>query len=287
MARLEILLVDDDPVEADAVERALRHTGVDAHVKWVTTVAAGLDALEHEAFDCVLVDYRLPDGSGLDFLRAGRARSESPCPMILLTVVQDEAIGLAAIEEGAQDYLIKSEISGPLLARAIRYAIERARLLEALIARHEAESHAREVHTLSRLATSEPTPHTTRAFGIRSLSEGAPSAFESLRASYAEIIDLALDQRAFEVDHHVSERLQRLADVLGSHHAGPRDVVELHSVVLRAADAAGSGSKLKVLAEEARLLVLELMGYLTQYYRSGSIRSDALRPRNLAPERQP
>ncbi|MBK7974777.1 MAG: response regulator [Deltaproteobacteria bacterium] len=276
--RLELLVVDDDEVDVEAIRRALVQAGTEASIQRAATVSAGLEALRSAVADAVLVDYRLPDGDGLGFVREALAESRGPCPIILLTVVQDEEIGIRALQEGAQDYLIKSEITGPLLVRSIRYAMERARLQSVLLARHDVEAHRREVHVLDRLAADEPTPHTTRVFGIRSLREGSPTAFESFRVRYAEIVDLALDQRAYRVDHRLSDRLRRLADDLGAYHAGPRDVVDLHATVLRAADAAGTGSKLRVLAEEARVLVLELMGYLTQYYRASSIRSDALRP---------
>ncbi|MFN7954467.1 MAG: response regulator [bacterium] len=278
--RLQLLVVDDDAVDIETVRRQLHVAGLDADVIAAPTVSTGLQALESGNFDCALIDYRLPDGDGLELIRSALATLQPASPLILLTMVQDESVGMTAIHDGADDYLIKSQITAPVLARSIRYAIQRGRTRVAQATREAVEAHAREVDTLSRLASSEATPQTARAFGIVSLREGSPHRFQQFRDAYAEILDLALEQRAYRVQHSVSLRLAALADELGTLHAGPRDVIELHSTVLRCADFAGSGSRLRAVAEEGRLLVLELMGHLTQFYRTHSIRGDGLRRRD-------
>lgn len=81
--------------------------------------------------DIVLLDLELPDSRGLDTLRIVLMKA-GHLPVVVLTGLQDEETGLAAIERGAQDYLVKGEITAPLLSRAIRQAIERKRIEEEL-----------------------------------------------------------------------------------------------------------------------------------------------------------
>jgi DNA-binding NarL/FixJ family response regulator len=99
----------------------------------VTTVRA-------EAADCALLDLSLPDASGLDALLVLRNLSER-LPIIVLTGFDNFELGLAAVREGADDYLVKNHVDGSDLERAVRYAIERrGMLLE--YARSAAESRA-------------------------------------------------------------------------------------------------------------------------------------------------
>ena len=74
--------------------------------------------------DCVLLDLRLPDAAGMDAVGNIRARAPS-VPLIVLTGLDNEAAGVAAVEAGAQDYLVKGTVGGGGLARSIRYAIGR------------------------------------------------------------------------------------------------------------------------------------------------------------------
>ena len=109
------------------------------------TLAQALPMLS-PAIDCVLLDLRLPDASGLGAV--GEVRSRSPStPLIVLTGLDDEAAGAAAVSAGAQDYLVKGQVDGRGLARAIRYAISRRHADEAerqlLLARVQAQEAAR------------------------------------------------------------------------------------------------------------------------------------------------
>lgn len=92
-----------------------------------TRLAEGIARLGVEGFDLVLLDLTLPDSRGLEtFLYLRRNAPE--LPIIVLSGLEDEELALRAVREGAQDYLFKGQIEPNLLARAIRYAIERKRL---------------------------------------------------------------------------------------------------------------------------------------------------------------
>ncbi|NKE73399.1 diguanylate cyclase domain-containing protein [Candidatus Manganitrophus noduliformans] len=124
---IKVLLVEDNPADARLVREWLVEANtVRFRIAHVDRIVDALEALGKEAFHVVLLDLSLPDAQGLETLK--RIRSEARgLPIVVLSYRQDEDLALQAIRMGAQDYLIKAEESGGLLARSIRYAIERNR----------------------------------------------------------------------------------------------------------------------------------------------------------------
>jgi serine phosphatase RsbU (regulator of sigma subunit) len=122
---LRLLLVEDDDGDAFLFEDLLHEADVDVHVVRARTVA-GAEALLPADVSCVVLDLGLPDADGLAALH--RLRAVAPrVPMLVLTGLSDTARGLEAVAAGAQDYLVKGRVDGELLARSIRYAVERQR----------------------------------------------------------------------------------------------------------------------------------------------------------------
>ncbi len=123
-----ILLVEDNPGDA----RLLRETLRDAESFPFELAHAGRlgeaeARLEAEPYDVVLLDLSLPDAHGLETVR--RTLQAAPeAPIIVLTGLDDETLAVQAVQAGAQDYLVKGRVESVLLARAIRYAMERKRL---------------------------------------------------------------------------------------------------------------------------------------------------------------
>lgn len=123
-----VLLVEDNPGDARLLREMFREH--DQHDSELTHVASMSDAeryLSAHAVDLILLDLGLPDASGLDAIR--RIRAAAPgTPLVVLTGMDDESLAAQALQEGAQDYLIKGQIETRGLLRAIRYANERKRL---------------------------------------------------------------------------------------------------------------------------------------------------------------
>ena len=132
-----ILLVEDNPGDARLVREMLAEAGGGSFaVDWVTSLSEALEHLARGGIDLVLLDLGLPDSQGLDtFLRAYEPASH--LPFLVLTGYADETLGSTAVRQGAQDYLPKGEVTGSLLHRAIRYAIERKRSEASLAAEHQ------------------------------------------------------------------------------------------------------------------------------------------------------
>ena len=129
---LQILLVEDSPTDALLIEEALadvddfRHDLVHAE-----RLAQAVSRCAATRFDIVLLDLGLPDAHGISSFRIFRERVPE-LPVLVLTGLEDKSVGLLAIQEGAQDYLVKRNIDPSELSRAIRYAIERHRIAHAL-----------------------------------------------------------------------------------------------------------------------------------------------------------
>ncbi|MEW5931021.1 MAG: ATP-binding protein [Gemmatimonadota bacterium] len=123
-----ILLVEDNPGDARLIRETLREAeSFPFQLTHADRLAAAEERLAAEAFDVVLLDLSLPDAHGLETVRRTLAAG-AEVPIIVLTGLDDETTAVAAVQAGAQDYLVKGRIDGTLLARAIRYAMERKRL---------------------------------------------------------------------------------------------------------------------------------------------------------------
>ena len=125
---ISVLLVEDNPADERLIRELLGEaTGAAFEMECADRLSSGLARLEKGGIDVVLLDLGLPDSHGLDTFV--RMRSEAPdFPIVVLTGLDDEATGTAAVRGGAQDYLVKGETDGKTLARAVRYAVERERI---------------------------------------------------------------------------------------------------------------------------------------------------------------
>jgi len=121
-----MLLVEDNPGDANLVSLALKGTVDLFEVKCVDSLQAAVTELSKVRYGCVIFDLGLPDGDGLDVVDSIR-NAAGDSALVVLTGRDDEELGVLAIQHGADDYFVKSELSARGLQRSINYAIERAR----------------------------------------------------------------------------------------------------------------------------------------------------------------
>ena len=134
---IRILLVEDSPLDARLLRQTVRESTAGAlHLEHAETLHSALRSLSEGQFDVILLDLSLPDANGLETVAAVHGHVPK-IPIVVLTSLDDEALAIRAVRAGAQDYLIKGRVSGDLLVRAVRYACERARAVEALERREE------------------------------------------------------------------------------------------------------------------------------------------------------
>ena len=141
---LDILLVEDNPGDArlvremlaDATDRT-RDGEAGPAFTHVDRLADALEHLEAGGVDVVLLDLGLPDSAGLETLETVREHARE-VPIVVLTGLADETVGDRAVQEGAQEYLVKDELTPPLLRRSLRHAMDRKRFERTQTALHGA-----------------------------------------------------------------------------------------------------------------------------------------------------
>ena len=145
--QVRILLVEDDDGDAFLVEELLREAGDGIEVQRARQLADAWKLIHGAA--CVLLDLGLPDSQGLHGLRWLLER-EPDAAVVVLTGLADEYLGEEAVRAGAQDYLVKGDVTGKMLHRVIRYAMERRRWDEARRELDAAQARAQENARLER-----------------------------------------------------------------------------------------------------------------------------------------
>jgi signal transduction histidine kinase len=130
------LIVEEDPQEARVI-RELLWEAESFEVRWAQSLPAALQQLSEGQTELVLLDLGLQDGQGLETL--ARVRAAAPhAAVVVLSGIEDEALAIRAVQSGAQDYLLKGQVDGSLVARTVRHALENQRLLTEL-GRQQAE----------------------------------------------------------------------------------------------------------------------------------------------------
>jgi len=130
--QIKVLLIEDNPTDARKIQKMVEEKSwATFDLTCVGKLQEGLKHLSNGGADIVLLDLELPDSKGLDtFIKVHNHEAE--VPVVVLTGLKDEKIGLEAVQKGAHDFLIKGQVDGDLLIRSMRYAIERQRADEEL-----------------------------------------------------------------------------------------------------------------------------------------------------------
>lgn len=128
---LKILIVDDDEVDRMAVRRALKVDGLSLKISEAGDCATAIAQVDEQSFDCIFVDYRLPDNDGLTLVKQFRSQGLKT-PLIALTGQGDDQVAVELMKAGASDYLSKSRINSGRLVQT----------LQSVIRLHQAEQEA-------------------------------------------------------------------------------------------------------------------------------------------------
>lgn len=135
--RTRVLLIEDNPADAHLIRKMLNTANTSEaftdgfDLIHAESLTGGLDLLREEQFTIILLDLGLPESKGLDTLSGLRSQI-SDVPIIVLTGLNDEQAGLAAVQAGAQDYLIKGQVNDTLLIRSLFHGIDRHRMMKEL-----------------------------------------------------------------------------------------------------------------------------------------------------------
>src|SRR5688572_29877527 len=125
--KIKILIIDDDEVDRATVKRSLRSADFEAETFMADSASAGLKLIKEQTFDCLLIDFKLPDMDGLELLKEIR-KINKIVPVLLVTSYGDERVAAEAIKMGASDYISKSLITPESVSHSLRTAIRLARI---------------------------------------------------------------------------------------------------------------------------------------------------------------
>ncbi|MDZ4835349.1 MAG: response regulator [Candidatus Melainabacteria bacterium] len=150
---IRALLIEDNPSDAYLLQESLDASVGLVEIEWVEDLAAGLERLNSEQFDIVLLDLSLPDSISLDSLQ--KILQPFPrMPIVILTGLDDGEVAIEAVKRGAQDFLVKGKPSGESIYRCMRYAIER-QLSQDLIRQSAVDANEARANLQLALATSQ------------------------------------------------------------------------------------------------------------------------------------
>lgn len=129
---IRVLLIEDDLGDADLILDLLEFVqSTSFQITHHRCLQEVLHSVDQEAFDVILLDLSLPDSFGLETVE--QVYNKFPTiPIVILSGLEDESLATIAVQKGSQDYLVKGDFDSNLLARSIRYAIERAKILQLL-----------------------------------------------------------------------------------------------------------------------------------------------------------
>jgi serine phosphatase RsbU (regulator of sigma subunit) len=225
--RLRVLLVEDDEGDAFLVRELLHEAEAPFDLRVATTLREARGMLG--GVQCVLLDLGLPDAEGIDGLRKLLAVAGSAA-VCVLTGRSDEHLGVAAVAEGAQDYLVKGQVDGVLLTRALRYAVERKRADENAQRLREVELRQAESARLERgllpqplMSTDRVSVHTFyrsgRAMGLLGgdFFDVVQVGDEKLQVIVGDVCGHGVDEAALGVELRVAWRALVLAGVPDEH----------------------------------------------------------------------
>lgn len=258
-----VLVVDDEDSAADNEQFILEKNGFQVSV--AASAEAAFRFLLKTIPDLILLDVVLPDIPGTEFCKAIKLDNRySAIPVVLVSGLriseEERNLGLSY---GAYDYITRPFRNDDLVSR-LRTALTKAQEREDVAASHR---EMMTFHTLSRRDTNE----TAMLYNAVPLKTQYPESFQNILKEYDDILSDAIEERFFKVQQHLHEKLNHLSDNLGFLKAGAKDIIDIHRQCISVRFNKSNLKEQKVILEESRLLLIELMGNLINYYRRKSI----------------
>jgi ActR/RegA family two-component response regulator len=245
-------------------------------VDTATTATEGLTKFDASPPDCVLLDNSLGPDDGITLLSKVKQRRRF-CPVIMVTGLGSDAIALEAMKRGASDYLVKTTLTGASLVTTITNAIERMSLEQRLELQTAAAQRQEDqvkrlekvVDQLKAMSSAGSSTNITRAItGAGAVRDRAPEVFRRLTMTYEALMDDYLQQLVMDAPKPLRE-MKSIVRELGQRGAGPRDLLDVHISALEAAEAKLNPSRSEAYSLQGRLMALEMMGLLVDFYRLG------------------
>lgn len=268
---LNLLLISRDNKLRQAVQTAL--SSLDAVVEQVNNVSSAWRSIEARAFQCLLVDCRQLEPAEYQNLPEDLEVTDNSIPVVILADAACEPRARKAVGLGAQDYELIDNLEH--LSKAVVCSIDRFGLMQAAFRAQERgaiklDSLEKDLTSLLSIFYFTKATATGSAMGLTSLQQADPDSFRSQVQEYCALMEMSLVRAGLKISPEVSTHLSDMAKRLGTLRAGPRDVIEIYGMALRAQIQNVPAAKAKAYSDLALLMALELMGYLVSYYRNVS-----------------
>ena len=218
------------------------------------TLSEAKQMLSDNEFDVILLDLMLPDNHNMNGLK--ELQSYSNTPIVVQTSLEDEVVAVRALELGACGYLPKIASDRNLLIYALRSALERQQQLQ-----NAEPQQQRELDTLENLMNDVAESPLDDCLRRR-----MPDVFGELETRYAKLLSRFVEEKLYKVEYELSTETNVIVEQLGYLQATPKDLLEIHTAILKQRQASGRQNN-KAFMIEGRYLLLELMGKLAAYYR--------------------
>ncbi len=271
-SKVNILLVDDAPEGLLALEAAL--ADLDQNLAKARSGKEALRWLLHNECAVILLDVRMPEMDGFEAADLIRKREKSRrTPIIFITGISNEETHVSqAYSLGAVDYMFK-----PIMPEIVRAKVEvfvdlfnneREREREREREKEREVQELREALATQKAMTGwDQSAVTASVAGVGPLRERSAEVFASLHAEYGLLLDRYLE--ALGVEQPPPRRdINALAERLGDQGAGPRDLIDLHIHVVTDKCADAHPNRARAYTANGRLLALEVMGNLVDYFRA-------------------
>lgn len=268
---LKLHIVDDSETSISKIKDLLKNNNQEFVISVSKNGQDAVKKLNSENFDCILLDYKLPDITGFEIIEKLSKNVIDNIPFILVTGVGNERVASQAIKLGFSDYIIKTELSSESLIHSINYSIEKKKMLLKLKKMKPMNVENYEARLIGILEDTVKTSVTARMFNNLLLKDTYPDIFKNFVEDFLNLLNLTVDNATFKVSHNISENTKILAEKLGFLRAFPRDVIEIYKEAIKIKKSeVKSDKKMKLYISESRMILIELMGYLAMYYRNFS-----------------
>lgn len=253
--------IEDHEPDLILIEAALRSGPVHVDPLLHAHDLRGLEQMVADnEVDVLVLDLGLPDSRGTDTVTRARELVAS-VPIVVLT--GEEQNGLSAIAAGADDFLSKDLIGGGQLARVVAFAVERRRLRERL----EDAEHENEIHRIEHGTGARHSVVASRILGDSPLAETAPEFHAEATSSFVDVVRSRLVRNAMGEAHDADQTIRLLGERLAARNAGPDDIVRILTSSVGRQRQQLAPSQFGPFVREARLALIELMGFVLANYR--------------------